>query len=458
MAFYPIRIAQACPMVEKIFVSTDSPELAKLGASLGAEIIERPPELATKDALGEDAFTHGKIEIQKRLKKYGQEIELLLLLFANAPTFTPEKIEEGIRVLRENPNYDSAVTVSSYNMWSPLRARKLDKDGLLRPFVPFETFGNPDTLNCDRNSQGEVWFADMGFSLIRPKCLNELEKGLLPQKWMGNNIYPLRQWGGLDVDEPWQIPIVEAWLRSHEINRLFQMHRLKWNQLYDSERSVYSTLELSDKKKVLDLGNEPGALGLILMEKFGITDYTGVESNPDKAKEARIINPNAKILEKELSLPNDEKLSAESFDVIFTTGLEDSQDYLTKTIPSAFRLLSSGGKLVGSLRLTEERTISDPAISKQTLRQANGAQTSVPYIIRNAIEVLESLRNLHPSEILLHGYAGRPSSTAQTPLDIVCFCIFSIRRHAGSQKTSPQETIELPQSLKAYIETESCRG
>ena len=68
------------------------------------------------------------------------------------------------------------------------------------------------------------------------------------------------------------------------------------------------------------------------------------------------------------------------------------------------------------------------------------------------------IANLHPSEILLHGYAGRPSSTAQTPLDIVCFCIFSIRRHAGSQKTSPKETIELPQSLKAYIETESSRG
>ena len=35
-------------------------------------------------------------------------------------------------------------------MWSPLRARKVSKDGSLEPFVPFETFGNPKTLNCDK--------------------------------------------------------------------------------------------------------------------------------------------------------------------------------------------------------------------------------------------------------------------------------------------------------------------
>ena len=47
-------------------------------------------------------------------------------------------------------------------MWSPHRARKVEDDNLLHPFVPFTTFGDPKTLNCDRDSQGDVWFADMG--------------------------------------------------------------------------------------------------------------------------------------------------------------------------------------------------------------------------------------------------------------------------------------------------------
>jgi hypothetical protein len=100
-------------------------------------------------------------------------------------------------------------------MWSPLRARKLGADGCVHPFVPFETFGDPRTLNCDRDSQGDVWFADMGVSVVRPRCLEHLREGLLPQRWMGQRIYPIRQWGGCDVDYDWQVPMVEFWLEKH---------------------------------------------------------------------------------------------------------------------------------------------------------------------------------------------------------------------------------------------------
>ena len=122
----------------------------------------------------------------------------MVLLFANAATLTSALIDQGVEALRHHPHYDSAVSVSCYNMWSPLRARTIGDDGLLRPFVPFETFGDPATLNCDRDSQGDVWFADMGLSVVRPRCLEELHAGLLPQKWMGQKIYPLKQWGGLE--------------------------------------------------------------------------------------------------------------------------------------------------------------------------------------------------------------------------------------------------------------------
>ena len=79
----------------------------------------------------------------------------------------------------------------------------------------FEAFVDPETLNCDRDSQGDVWFADMGVSIIRPRNLEHLEEGLLPQKWMGQRIYPLKQWGGLDIDYEWQIPQAWFWLGKH---------------------------------------------------------------------------------------------------------------------------------------------------------------------------------------------------------------------------------------------------
>jgi hypothetical protein len=213
LAFYPMNAALTAPSVDRTYLSTDDPDLMRIAEENGVEVIVRPDHLCTKEALGEHAYVHGYEEIARR--NPGEEIELMVLLFCNAPTVDAVTIEEGIRVLREHPDYDSAVTVSRYNMWSPLRARKRDAEGLLQPFVPFETFGDPRTLNCDRDSQGDVLFADMGTSIVRPRCLENLDAGMLPQKWMGQRIYPLQQDAGMDVDYQWQMPQAEWWLASH---------------------------------------------------------------------------------------------------------------------------------------------------------------------------------------------------------------------------------------------------
>jgi len=210
---YPLMAAGHSKYVDKIFVSTDDKAIKEITKKSGAAIIERPPELATKEALGEDVYRHVYEVIKNEHVMDENELEFLVLLMCNAATILANTIDEGIEILRKNPSFDSAVTVSCYNMWSPLRARKIDENGLLNPFVAFETFGDPKTLNCDRDSQGDVWFADMGVSVIRPQCLDTIEEGLLPQKWMGQKIYPLKQWGGCDVDYEWQVPGVEFWLK-----------------------------------------------------------------------------------------------------------------------------------------------------------------------------------------------------------------------------------------------------
>jgi len=209
---YPLLAAKNAKYVDQVYVSTDSMKIKEIGLEHGAEIIDRPHELCTSEALGEDAYVHGYKAIRDLIN---EDIELMVLLHCNGATILPETIDEGIKVLRNNPKFDSAVTVSRYNMWSPIRARKVGDDGLLHPFVPFEVFGDPKTLNCDRDSQGDVWFADMSLSIVRPHCLENIEDGLLPQKWMGQSIYPLKQWGGCDVDYEWQIPQVEYWLKKH---------------------------------------------------------------------------------------------------------------------------------------------------------------------------------------------------------------------------------------------------
>jgi CMP-N-acetylneuraminic acid synthetase len=215
MMAYPLIAARDSRHVERVYVSTDSEEIMEVAREYGAEIIVRPPELATPEALGEDAYKHGYYVVKELLADEGETVELVCCLFANSPCITAELVDQGIETLRGDETLDSAITVSRYNMWSPLRARRLTGEGILQPFVPFETFGDPATLNCDRDSQGDVWFYDSGVVVARPRNFEHLDEGLLPQKWMGRRIAPIESWGGADVDYEWQIPMVEFWLRAH---------------------------------------------------------------------------------------------------------------------------------------------------------------------------------------------------------------------------------------------------
>ena len=212
---YPLIAAKKSRYIKKIYVSTDCPKIKKISTKYNVNFIDRPKKLATAKALGEDVykFTYKKILESNPSKK----IKLVVLLMANAPTVTSQMIDKGIKKLLSNTYYDSAVSTSVYNMWSPLRARRLKKkDGTLRPFVPFKTFGNPKTLNCDRDSQGDVYFADMSVSVVRPYCLEKMEEGLLPQKWMGKKIAPIFSWGGGDIDYEWQIPQIKFWIEKQK--------------------------------------------------------------------------------------------------------------------------------------------------------------------------------------------------------------------------------------------------
>ncbi len=211
LAYYSLSAAQQAKGVDEVFLSTDDPALMSMAEGMAVNVIERPAHLCTKEALGEDAYKHGYEMI---CQKTGKKPELLVLLFCNAPTVSSKQIEEAITVMRARPDLDSAITVSRYNKWSPSRARRITAEGLMSPFVPFEAM-NSASINCDRDSQGDVWFADVALSVIRPKNLEHLEEGMLPQKWMGQRIYPIKNEAGLDVDYEWQFPQAEWWIKKH---------------------------------------------------------------------------------------------------------------------------------------------------------------------------------------------------------------------------------------------------
>jgi hypothetical protein len=135
-------------------------------------------------------------------------------MFANSPDVLPELLEQGIDLLERDDSLDSVLSVSRYNMFTPLRARRLNDDGTSAPILDLDSLGIPNTF--DRDAMGDIYFADFGVQIVRPeRCLEEPTAGALPFRWLGRKQGALIKDYGFDVDYPWQFAVVERWLREH---------------------------------------------------------------------------------------------------------------------------------------------------------------------------------------------------------------------------------------------------
>lgn len=193
--------------IKNIFVSTDCPVITKIGKKYLAHHIKRPKELAKPESLTEDVLTHA----YKEMLKIKGKPNMVLLLFANNPAISIKLVKEGIKKLTIDKTYDSAFSVSKFNMFSPTRARKIENHSI-RPFIPLKLFGN---INSIRSSQGDVYFCDLSVQVIRNVVFENMSKGMQPFQWMGAKSYPLINSYGFDIDEEWQKVAIERWLKKN---------------------------------------------------------------------------------------------------------------------------------------------------------------------------------------------------------------------------------------------------
>ncbi|MBF0358968.1 MAG: acylneuraminate cytidylyltransferase [Magnetococcales bacterium] len=82
--------------VDRVYVSTDSPEIKEITRSLGAEVIERPNTLSGGRATSESALIH---VLDERLHRGLAEPELVVFLQCTSPIRKKDDIDEAIETL-----------------------------------------------------------------------------------------------------------------------------------------------------------------------------------------------------------------------------------------------------------------------------------------------------------------------------------------------------------------------
>ncbi len=128
---YSIEVALASNLFEKVVVTTDDEQIAKIAKEYGAEVpFIRPADLSDDFTGTQDVINHTIDFLESKGKKY----EYICTIYATAPLLQSKYLIEGFNKLKES---DAIHTFSSTSMPFPIqRTFKLNQDGRCEMFTP----------------------------------------------------------------------------------------------------------------------------------------------------------------------------------------------------------------------------------------------------------------------------------------------------------------------------------
>jgi N-acylneuraminate cytidylyltransferase/CMP-N,N'-diacetyllegionaminic acid synthase len=110
LIYYTIACAQACPTLDRLVVSTDDEEIARVAREYGAETpFMRPAHLAQDDSSKWDVFRHAVETLESMTPR---RVDILVDLDTGVPLRQPQDITDCIRILIES---DADVAVTAYD-------------------------------------------------------------------------------------------------------------------------------------------------------------------------------------------------------------------------------------------------------------------------------------------------------------------------------------------------------
>lgn len=118
-----IRLAQSIDCIERIFVSTDDADIATVAREYGAEVIDRPPELATDVASEWLAWRHAITHVRETV---GLDFDTFLSLPATSPLRNQDDVQRCLAALQPDVNAVITVTPSARSPYFNMVSEDVD--------------------------------------------------------------------------------------------------------------------------------------------------------------------------------------------------------------------------------------------------------------------------------------------------------------------------------------------
>lgn len=125
---HSIQASLNCPLIDRTVVSTDDDTIAAVARAHGADVVERPAELAADTSLVIEAIKHAVLTVEEE----GEDVGIVLLLEPTSPYRRAQDLDQCVRLLLEG-KADSVATFTD-SCVSPNRLWRVTED-VVEPYI-----------------------------------------------------------------------------------------------------------------------------------------------------------------------------------------------------------------------------------------------------------------------------------------------------------------------------------
>lgn len=205
--YYPANAGRKAKTVSSWYCSSDDSKILDRAEALSYIPIMRPAELALPTAQHIDAIMHGLEEIEKREGRP----DILVVLLANNVTVKSEWIDDCVNKMKNDKSISAVVPVYVDNDHHPLRAKVMNKEGMLSMYEK-DVKGN---ISTNRQDLPNCYFLSHNFWVLDVERLYRKEEGQQPWSFMGNRIFPYVIDESIDIHQEIDLYIAREWIRKN---------------------------------------------------------------------------------------------------------------------------------------------------------------------------------------------------------------------------------------------------
>lgn len=190
---FTIQAAGRSTYLDRCVVSTDHPEIAKVAREYGAEVIERPAELATDEAPTEGAL----LQVVDVLGRQGYRPEYVVTLEPTSPFRTTTLIDRCIATAMEQQDVDCVLTVTETR-----KCYGRLQDGRFEYLFPDQP---------RRRQERRPLYEESSTVYVTRTDVLERDRSVLGRTRVGVVVEDLRE--AIDINEPLDFIVAEAVLK-----------------------------------------------------------------------------------------------------------------------------------------------------------------------------------------------------------------------------------------------------